>query len=162
MSEPALFWTRCLKILTVNLTQNVQSHFKLRHQAASTSSSTSFLTPPPPLHNHPLPLSSALANAHMWANPGQPGQPQQSQAPPPHHLSAATPTLPASSTTMKTTTMTREGWKSVRRMGRRGTGGQKDDDDAVCNPHTVSSIPFLFSFPSFCLTMQCATHTLCC
>ena len=68
--------------------------------------------------------------------PGQPGQPQQSQAPPPHHLFAATPTLPISSTTIKTTTMTQEGWRSVRKMGRRGTGGQKDNNDAVCNPHT--------------------------
>ena len=81
---------------------------------------------------------------------------------PPHHLSAATPILPASSTTMKTTTTTQEGWKSVRRMGRRGTGGQKDDDDVVCNPHTMSSIPFLFYFPSFCLMTWCATHTPCC
>ena len=37
------------------------------------------------------------------------------------------------------------------------------DDDAVCNPHAMLSIPFLFYFPSFCLTtMRCATHMLCC
>ena len=30
-------------------------------------------------------------------------------------------------------------------------------DDAVCNPHTMSSILFL----SFCVMMWCATHTLC-
>jgi len=66
--------------------ENVQSHFKLRHQVTSTSTSTSFLTPPPPPRGHPLPPSSALANAHMWANPGQACRPQQSHAPPHHHL----------------------------------------------------------------------------
>ena len=116
--------------------------------------STSFLIPPPPLCGHPLPPSSAQANAHMWANPGQSCQPQQSQAPPPHHLSAATPMLPASSTTIKTTTTTQKGW--------RNDNDQKNDDDVVCNPHAMSSIPFLFYFPSFCLMTWCATHTLCC
>ena len=29
-------------------------------------------------------------------------------------------------------------------------------------PHAISSISFLFYFPSFCLTIQCVTHTLCC
>ena len=151
-----------------------QSHLKLWHQITSTSTSTSFLTPPPPLYDHSLPPSSALANVYMWANPGQPGQPQQSQAPSSHHLSAATPTLSASSTTIKTMTTTQEDWRSVRRMGKRGTGGQKDDDNAVCNPtcyiinfffilfsfllfdntvcnpYTVLSIFIYFLFPSFC------------
>ena len=54
---------------TLNV-KNVQSHFKLRHQVASTPMSSSFLTPPPPPRGHPLPPSSTLANAHMWANPG--------------------------------------------------------------------------------------------
>jgi len=32
---------------------------------------SSVLTPLPPPRSHPLLPSSALANAHMWANPGQ-------------------------------------------------------------------------------------------
>ena len=43
-------------------------------------------------------------------------------------------------------------------MGRRGKGDREGDDDAVCNPHAVSSI----SFPLCCLMMQHAAHMLHC
>jgi len=87
--------------------ENVQSHFKLRYQVASTSTSTSFLTPLPPPRSHPLLPSSALANAHMWANPGQACRLQQFTTH--HHLSAAAPMLPAPATTLKITTTSQDG-----------------------------------------------------
>ena len=83
---------------------------------------------------------------------------QQSHAPPHCHLSAAAPMLPAPATTWKTTTTRWEGWRRVRRVGRRGKGDREGDNDAVCNPHAVSSI----SFPLCCLMTWCATHTLHC
>ena len=42
-------------------------------------------------------------------------------------------------------------------MGKRGKGDREGDDNAVCNPHTVSSI----YFPLCCLMMWHATHMLC-
>ena len=165
MSEPAFFWTRCLKILTVNL---MLKHWKCVKSFQTLTSSRQHINVN--LFPHTTTTTARPPTATV-ERPGQcpyVGQPRAAwstsaipSTTPPHHLSAATPTLPASSTTIKTTTTTQEGWRSVRRMGRRGTGGQKDDDNAVCNPHAVLSIPFLFYFPSFCLMMQCATHTPC-
>ena len=42
----------------------------------------------------------------------------------------------------------------LRRVGRRGKQGQEDDDDAVCNPHTVLSS----SFPPIYLMTRRETH----
>jgi len=142
MNEMRCFQTPCLRILMPTSIEIAQSHFKLRHQVASTTTSTSFLTPPPPPRDHLLPPSSALANAHLWANPGQARQHQQSPAPPHHHLSAAAPMLPAPATTWRTTTTSWDRWRRVRRVGRRGKGDLEGDDDTVCNPHTVSSYFF--------------------
>ena len=142
MNEMRCFQTPCLRILKPTSIEIVQSHFKLWHQVASTTTSTSFLTPPPPPCGHPLPPLSALANAHLWANPGQACQHQQSPAPPHHHLSAAAPMLPAPATTWRTTTTSWDGWRRVRRVGRKGKGDLEGDDDAVCNPHAVSSYFF--------------------
>ena len=90
------------------------------------------------------------------------------------HLSAAAPMLPAPATTWKTMTTRWDGWRRVRRVGRRGKGDREGDNNAVCNPHAASSIsfPLLFDdmacnphtvssilFPPCCLMMQCATHT---
>jgi len=176
MNEMCCFQTPCLRILMLTSIEIVQSHFKLRHQVASTTTSTSFLTPPPPPRGHPLPPSSALANAHLWANPGQACRHQQSPAPPHHHLSAAAPMLPAPATTWRTTTTSWDGWRRVRRVGRRGKGDLEGDDDTACNPHATSSIYFLcavwrcgvqptrrvvYLFPLCCLTTWHATHTPC-
>ena len=159
MSEVALFWDMMSQNShsqsDAQMSKMCRSHFELRHQVASTTTSTSFLTPLP-LHGHSLPPSSALANAHKWANPGQAHWHQQSHAPPHRHLSAAAPMLPAPATTWKTTTTRWEGWRRVTRVGRRGKGDREGDDNAVCNPHATSSI----SFPLCCLMTWCATHTL--
>jgi len=156
MNEMRCFQTPCLRILMPTSIEIAQSHFKLRHQVASTTS-TSFLTPPPPPHGHPLPLSSTLANAHLWANPGQARQHQQSPAPSHHHLSAAAPMLPAPATTWRTTTMSWDGWRTVRRVGRKGKGDLEGDDDVACNPHAVSS--YFFSSVLFD-DVVCNPHTM--
>ena len=55
--------------------ENVPSHFKLRHQDASTPMWMFFPHTPPPLCSHPLLPLSALATAHIWANPGHAQRP---------------------------------------------------------------------------------------
>ena len=130
----------------------VQSHFKLWHQVASTSISTCFLIPLPPLCGHPLPPSSALVNAHMWAKPGQACRAQQSYAPFYHHLTAVVSMCFSNYINLNDKL---ESWGSVRRVGKRGKQGQEDDNDAACNPHAALSS----SFPPIYLTMWSATHT---
>jgi len=72
--------------------------------------------------------------------------------------------------------MSWDGWRRVRRVGRRGKGDLEGDDDVACNPHAMSSIYFLCAvwwhsvqpthcvilFLFLCAVWRCSVQPTCC
>jgi len=117
---------------------------------------------PPPLRGHPLPPLSALATAHIWANPGHTQRPRAGSNAHTHHHHPSTCHIITSNSSKHDTRQPQVGrakghWRGGVEGGKRLWGGVMTTRRHETHMLPCPIHPLLFSLLSF-VTTRCATY----